>query len=167
MVFNIGPEIILTTLIFICFVWLVIITFALYKSINHYKNLTKTTNSQNLSDSLNALLKKLDLNTADIKKIIQNIEDLKKDSLLHIQKVGFLRFNPFENTGGNQSFIIAFLNNLNNGIIISSLHSRSGPRWYVKWIENGKGKELNLSKEEEDAIKIAQSRGGVFPPAKE
>lgn len=102
------------------------------------------------------MLKKQDLNSSEIKKIFQNIEDIKKESLLHIQKVGFLRFNPFENTGGNQSFIIAFLNNLNNGIIISSLHSRSGPRWYVKWIENGKGKELDLSKEEQETIKIAQ-----------
>lgn len=156
MVFNLGPEIILTTLILICFVWLTVISVALYKSISHYKNLTKATNSQNLSDALNTLLKKLDLNSSDIKKIFQNVEEIKKDSLLHIQKVGFLRFNPFENTGGNQSFIIAFLNNLNDGIIISSLHSRSGPRWYVKWIENGKGKELNLTKEEEEAIKIAQ-----------
>lgn len=156
MVFNLGPEIILTILILICFLWLTVISVALYKSINHYKNLIKTTNSQNLTDALDALLKKLDLNNSDIKKIFQNIDEIKKDSLLHIQKVGFLRFNPFENTGGNQSFIIAFLNNLNNGIIISSLHSRSGPRWYVKWIENGKGKELNLSKEEEEAIKIAQ-----------
>lgn len=164
MVFNLGPEIILTTLILFCFVWLAVISVALYKSIRHYKNLIKTTNSQNLTDALDTLLKKLDLNSSDIKKIFQNIDEIKKDSLLHIQKVGFLRFNPFENTGGNQSFIIAFLNNLNDGIIISSLHSRSGPRWYVKWVESGKSKELNLSKEEEEAIKIAQVGAGSSRP---
>ena len=156
MVFNLGPEIILTTLILILFAWMTWLTIRVQKSISHYGNLTKETNSKNLQQALEMLLKNQDASGEELKKINLNIENIKKDASLHIQKVGFVRYNPFENTGGNQSFVIALLNALNNGIIISSLHSRSGPRWYVKWIENGKGKELDLSKEEEEAIKIAQ-----------
>jgi hypothetical protein len=156
MVFNIGPEIILTILILICFIWLGVITALLLRSINHYQNLIGQTDSKNLKEALVVLLKKSEINSEEINKINQNIESIKKDSLLHIQKIGFIRYNPFENTGGNQSFVIAFLNSLNDGIIISSLHSRSGPRWYVKWIEKGRGRELDLSKEEEESIKIAQ-----------
>jgi hypothetical protein len=156
MVFNIGPEIILTTLIFISFTWLLVLSLYLHKSVSHYKKLTKDTNSKNLQEALESLLANQDLSKEEMKKINLNIDNIKKDASLHIQKVGFVRYNPFENTGGNQSFVIALLNALNNGIIISSLHSRSGPRWYVKWIDDGKGRELDLSKEEEEAIKIAQ-----------
>jgi len=156
MVFNIGPEIILTILIFISFAWLAWLTFYLQKSVSHYKSLTKETNSKNLQQALETLLTNQDLSKEEFKKINLNIDNIKKEALLHIQKVGFVRYNPFENTGGNQSFAISLLNALNDGIIISSLHSRSGPRWYVKWIKDSKGLELDLSKEEAEAIKIAQ-----------
>lgn len=156
MVFNIGPEIILTTLIIISFLWLFLLSYYLRKSVLHYNNLTKSTESKNLQQALDTLLANQELSKNEIKKIHQETDGIKKDALLHVQKVGFVRYNPFENTGGNQSFVIALLNALNNGIIISSLHSRSGPRWYVKWIDNGKGRELDLSGEEEQAVKIAQ-----------
>ncbi len=97
----------------------------------------------------------------DIKKLNQDYQDLLKISKkIHdiaakgIQKVGIVRFNPFQDTGGNQSFAIALLDYYNNGLIISSLHSRDGTRTYAKPIKNGQS-EYNLSDEEKEAIKKA------------
>ena len=42
------------------------------------------------------------------------------------QRVGLVRYNPFEDTGGNQSFALALLDADEDGLIISSLHARSG-----------------------------------------
>ena len=79
-------------------------------------------------------------------------DKLEKSSLSHIQKVGLIRFNPFKDTGGDQSFILALVDAENTGVVISSLHTRTGTRWYAKGIVRGKGVEHELSREEEKAL---------------
>ena len=74
-----------------------------------------------------------------------------------VQKVGMIRFNPFGEVGGNQSFAVALLDNYNSGVIILSLYSRDGVRIYAKPVKEGKS-EYQLSKEEEDALQIAMKR---------
>jgi hypothetical protein len=71
-----------------------------------------------------------------------------------IQKVGVIRYNPFSDTGGDQSFAIALLDALGNGVILSSLHSRTDTRVFAKPVHNGRSK-YQLSDEEQDAIKKA------------
>ena len=70
------------------------------------------------------------------------------------QRVGLVRFNPFEDTGGNQSFALALLDAEGNGWVLSSLHARSGTRVYAKAIREGRP-EGALSEEEAAAIKQA------------
>ena len=82
---------------------------------------------------------------------IKNLEDICETT---IRKVGVVRFNPFNDMGGNQSFIIAMLNSKNNGFLISSLFIKDGNRVYSKAIKNGKSEHI-LSKEEVEAISRA------------
>jgi len=58
-------------------------------------------------------------------------------SRVSVQKVGFLRFNPFDGTGGDNSFVLALLDRENNGVLVSSLYSRDGIRLFAKRIEKG------------------------------
>lgn len=74
-----------------------------------------------------------------------------------VQKVGIVRFNPFDEVGGNQSFAVAFLDNYNTGVIMLSLYSRDGVRIYAKPIKSGKS-EYQLSKEEAQALQIAMEK---------
>ena len=55
------------------------------------------------------------------------------------QRVGLVRYNPFEETGGNQSFALALLDAAGDGWVLSSLHARSGTRVYAKAIKGGRG----------------------------
>lgn len=71
-----------------------------------------------------------------------------------IQRVGVVRFNPFPDTGGDQSFAIALLDRIGNGLVISSLHSRADTRVFAKQIANGRSR-YPLSDEEQAAIKSA------------
>lgn len=71
-----------------------------------------------------------------------------------VQKIGFLRFNPFSETGGDNSFALTLLDRNNNGVIISSLYTREGVRVYAKSIEAGTPK-YPLSKEEEASLEQA------------
>ncbi|MEK7649720.1 MAG: DUF4446 family protein [Patescibacteria group bacterium] len=76
---------------------------------------------------------------------------LARDFLGSVQKVSMVRFNPFSDTGGDQSFVIALLDGKNNGVVFSSLYTRGQPLVYAKPIEAGTSR-YQLSKEETDAL---------------
>ncbi|HBP50749.1 MAG: hypothetical protein US68_C0008G0090 [Candidatus Shapirobacteria bacterium GW2011_GWE1_38_10] len=75
-----------------------------------------------------------------------------------IEKMKLVRFNPFDDVGGDQSFILVLLNKENSGLLLTSLHHRSFSRIYAKAIKNGQGDNITLSKEEKSAILKAISR---------
>lgn len=81
-----------------------------------------------------------------------------------IQRVGLVRFNPFEDTGGNQSFALALIDAGGDGVIVSSLHSRTGTRVYAKSIYSGRS-DGALSDEEAEALRLALGGGPVRPVA--
>jgi len=74
-----------------------------------------------------------------------------------VQRVGLVRYNPFEDTGSNQSFALALLDEDADGIVVSSLHSRQSTRIYVKPVAAGRS-DGGLSDEETEALAIAQQR---------
>ena len=75
-----------------------------------------------------------------------------------IEKMKLVRFNPFDDVGGDQSFILVLLNKENSGLLLTSLHHRSFSRIYAKAIKDGQGDNITLSKEEKSAILKAISR---------
>jgi len=90
----------------------------------------------------------------NFERLAQELENFKKESELSIQKIGIIRFNPFSNVGGDQSFSLALLDGDNNGVVITSLYSREENRVYGKPIKKGLS-EYPLSEEEKEAIKQA------------
>jgi len=89
-----------------------------------------------------------------LKEAFLKIENLEALSEKTMQKTGIVRFNPFNEIGGNQSFVIALLDDKNNGFVISSLFVKDGNRVYAKAIREGKSDYL-LSDEEKEAIERA------------
>jgi hypothetical protein len=83
---------------------------------------------------------------------------LERDAKLAVQRVGLVRFNPFEDTGGNQSFAVALLDANEDGLIVSSLHARQGTRIYAKAVAGGRP-ESALSDEEAEALRRAIGSG--------
>lgn len=79
------------------------------------------------------------------------IENRTQRSLQHI---GLVRFNPFDDTGSDQSFAIALLDDGRDGIVISSLHGRANTRLFAKPVTDGSSAH-NLSEEEAQAIRVA------------
>ena len=76
------------------------------------------------------------------------------------QRIGLVRFNPFEDTGGNQSFALALLDANGDGVVLSSLHSRTGTRVYAKAVNGGRS-ETALSDEETQAVRDAMAGGSA------
>lgn len=98
----------------------------------------------------------------DMKKETEAIKNMcdKLDSKLKfaVQKVGFLRYNAFNDVGSDLSFSVALLDDNLNGFVISSLFGRNECNTYAKPIFNGKS-NYTLSDEEIEAIKIAKEQG--------
>src|SRR3989304_3704961 len=155
MVFNLGQDFYLVAFL-IFFLWLSLLSFFLYRAVGHYRRLTQGIVKEDLKTVLEKILSKVDFSEAKIEELVSHCQKLEEEDRFHIKKIGILRFNPFKDTGGNQSFVLAFLDEGNNGLVLSSLYTRTGNRWYAKKVKEGKGSEHELSKEEEEAIKKAQ-----------
>ena len=94
---------------------------------------------------------------ADIEAMQGLLETRSQRSLQHI---GMVRYNPFDDTGSDQSFAIALLDDRRDGVVISSLHGRSNTRIFAKPVADGSSAH-NLSDEEAEAIRIAvEGTGG-------
>lgn len=72
-----------------------------------------------------------------------------------IRKIGLVRYNPFSDAGGDQSFALALLNDHNNGVVISSLYGREINRVYAKPIKSSES-QYQLTEEEKTAIQNAK-----------
>lgn len=140
-------------LFIIVFFWLVGLTVLLFKALGNYNRLTFGVTKKTLTEVLNNFLESEKLTKSELQKVLSEIKSLKLESESFIQKIGLVRFNPFSDTGGDQSFSLAILDEKENGIVITSLFARTGVRWYVKKVHLGRGIEHDLSKEEKEAIK--------------
>jgi len=147
-------------LLAIIFFWLVTFSFLLWRTISHYQKLTAGVKKKQLGEVLEKILKTLSSEGEKVDALAKRLAKLEKEGNLHVQKVGLVRFNPFSDTGGNQSFVLALLDGQDNGLVFSTLHSRDQTRIYAKPIKGGKGRGFDLSKEEQEAIQKAK-RGGV------
>lgn len=100
------------------------------------------------------------MSSAQVNQLTEKIEKLEAAQKDTIQKHALVRFNPFEDTGGDQSFALALLDEKDNGIVISSLHSRGGTRVYAKQVVAAKASVHQFSKEEKEVVeKAAQKKG--------
>ena len=77
-----------------------------------------------------------------------------------VQRVGVIRFNPFGDTGGDQSFALALIDGRGDGVVISSLYGRSESRVFAKSLAAGESK-YSLTEEEREAITVATHRPPV------
>ena len=145
--------------VLLVFVWLGAITFLLVRIFKTFTRLTKGVSEKDLKEILGEILgtvKKGESVKTDLEK---KLEQLKAEDQEHIQKVGLIRYNPFSDTGGNQSFVLALLDGNDNGFVITSLHSRDSTRVFAKPVIRGKETGYEFSKEEVQAVIEAQKKG--------
>lgn len=138
---------------------LVLSALAVWKTISIYRVISSLTSGSD-SPRFDRLMSDLLLHLATSKKNQQELEKLiervQQEGRSHLQRIGVVRFNPFSDIGGNQSFSIALLDGLGNGFVISSLHGRDETRLFVKPVRNGKTNGYELSAEEQRAIHDAR-----------
>jgi hypothetical protein len=119
--------------------------------------LTRGDDGENLADILEAHLDKVYAVARRQDELDGRAVALEARTRHTLQGLSLVRFNNFDDTGGNQSFALAVSDREANGVVISSLHARNQTRVYAKAIARGVA-EGALSAEESNALREATTR---------
>ena len=152
---NQETVIILTGIVLLVFfIWNVYLNYNLSRVKKRTRSFFASSEAKDLEEIIYKQIKKTNEVDGEIKKLIEDNGKIRENMAKCVQKVGVVRFNPFGDVGGNQSFAIALLDKYLSGVIILSLYSRDDVKVYSKQVIEGKS-EYTLSKEEKEAIRIA------------
>jgi len=84
------------------------------------------------------------------------IDEIKEALTFVVSRVATVRYDAFNNMGGQLSFSTAMLNDLGDGIVVTAINGRSETRTYIRNIKN-QICDVEISKEEIEAINKAMA----------
>lgn len=150
----VGGLLVVVLLLLLAVVWLALRTRRLGRRLG---SLTEGADGQSLEAVLGSHLDRVRQVVRDVDLVAARTAVIERDLVGSFGRAGLVRFNPFEDTGGNQSFALALVDGRGDGFVISSLHSRNGTRLYAKAVAGG-ASETALSDEESEALRQALAK---------
>jgi hypothetical protein len=124
------------------------------KILRKYKRLMRGSDNKNLEAMLYNHLDSVQSGLTRIKDLELSFSTLNGRLNRCIQRVGIVRYNAFDQMGGDQSYSIALLDDKGDGIVLTGLYGRSASTTFSKPIHNRQSKYA-LSNEEKEAIELA------------
>jgi hypothetical protein len=124
-------------------IWLIVLSFFVWKNNHFLKRL--------FPDKKGDFKERLD----EVLRVAERLESFRKKNLDNVQRIYLKRYNPYHDTGGDQSFSVSILDGYGNGLVITSLHSRSGTRVFAKPVKGGKEESFEFSDEEKEVVEKA------------
>ncbi|HLX35257.1 MAG TPA: DUF4446 family protein [Candidatus Limnocylindrales bacterium] len=121
------------------------------------EQLTRGSDESSLEAVLGQHLERVRKVVRDVDAVASRTTALEAEVRESLGRVALVRYNPFDDTGGNQSFALAILDADGDGFVISSLHARAGTRVYAKSVVRGRS-DVALSDEEAEALRQALAR---------
>jgi hypothetical protein len=150
-----GPEIALAVVAVLLIVWQASTNLRLNRLVRHYRQLATGVEGQPLDELLQKILDRGAIESETLRQLESDLTQLGREVQSHIQNVGLVRYNAFDDTGGDQSYALALLDNYGNGAIVNGLFHRTECRVYVKPIQDWKS-IYSMSDEELEAIRKAR-----------
>jgi len=142
---------VLLVLVLLLGLWLIL----LYRQVNGFRQsygaLLTSGEGKNLGELLSMYVEQMRLAASKADQLTETSAQMEKQLQSSIQRVGLVRFNAFEGTGGEQSFALALLDAEGDGVVVSSLQGRAESRLYAKPVKRWDS-TYNLSVEEKEAI---------------
>ena len=92
----------------------------------------------------------------DDRALQAQIDEIKEAMTYVVSRVATVRYDAFNNMGGQMSFSTAMLNDLGDGIVVTAINGRSETRTYIRNIKNKKC-DVEISREEAEAINKAMA----------
>ena len=137
---------------------LLIVLLVKYSNIKkRYDKFMKGKNASSLEDDMHGVFEDMKLLKTNTDRNKKDIRILYKNMEKTFQKLGIVKYDAFNQMGGQLSFSLALLDENNDGFIINAVHSSEGCYSYTKEIKNGTS-PISLGAEEEQALNIAMGR---------
>jgi hypothetical protein len=152
------PVLVLAVLVVALGAWVATLQWSMTQLRRRLRAVFGSSGEQGLDEVLEGMVKRLahtDERIAAMNRVQEDLEGLLRRGT--IRNIGVVRFNPFPDAGGDQSFAIALLDSEGSGVVLSSLHARTDTRVFAKPVEGGRSR-YPLSDEEQDAIRKAQAQ---------
>lgn len=133
-------------------IWLVVRVNRVEK---RYTALLQGTDGGTLQTVLESHVSEVRLALAQVQALAQRTDQVAEAACSHVQHVGLVRYNPFRETGGDQSYALVLADGHGNGAVLTSLHMRDVTRVYAKPLENWTS-AYPLTDEEQRALRVAR-----------
>ncbi len=137
------------------YLWLGVLSFLIWRQNTFLGKLFPKSGERDIRKKFEEVTQSVERFKLDLSGLKEELENQGRDGLSHIQRLALLRYNPYDDTGGDQSFSVALLNKKGDGVVVTSLHSRSGTRVFGKPVVSGKSDKYQFSKEEAEVLKKA------------
>ena len=125
--------------------------------LGQYQHMMTGTSGGSLEAMLNEHIAQVRETAARVEAVDKLAHRLEKAAYFSLQHLGMVRYNPFQDTGGDQSFAIALVDGHGNGVVLSSLHARGSTRVYAKPLKKWES-TYALTEEEKQAIALAYQK---------
>ena len=144
-------------LFLLLFAWMMVQQKRLGGMIRHYRRMTRGVAGGNFDEIMERHLRRLEETTLRLDDVAEQCRGLDVTVRDCLQRIGVVRFNPFSDVGGDQSFSVVLLDGKGDGLVVSSLYGRRESRVYLKPIDKGQSKYA-LSEEEGQALRLAEAQ---------
>lgn len=118
------------------------------------KALSKFNSHENIKDEFITLYERLNNVENESKSTVDIVNNFSDKIRSNVQKIGFVKYNAYDDTENKLSFALVMLDDRENGILINHIYSKHGSNIYAKLVTNGEVED-RISEEEATAIKIA------------
>lgn len=147
----------LTVVVIILLILLIWVIKSLNSVQRRYRKLMRGVNNKNLEELINGYLDKIDIVVENSNQVKEENDLVKKTLSTCVQKVSVMRYKAFEDVGSDLSFSIAFLDQNNDGVILTGIYGRNESTTYAKPIDKGMSR-YELSSEEEQVLEDAKNK---------
>jgi len=150
-----GLEIGLAVAIVLLVAWQGSTNLRLNRMLRQFRQLSSGIEGQPLDELLQKILDRSETDSKAVARLEADLRALGTEVQTHVQNVGLVRYNAFNDTGGDQSYALALLDDHGDGAIVNGLFHRTECRVYVKPVQEWKS-TYSMSDEEAEAIRRAK-----------
>jgi hypothetical protein len=150
-------EFLLFLILGVIVVWIAALEWRFLRSTRTLRMLFSGRSGVDLEQTLRDYIQRMDRADQTVGALSSRASQLERKSAASVQHVGVVRFNPFPDKGGDQSFAVALLDDHSDGVVFTGLHSRADSRIYAKPVVGGTS-TYALTDEEKEAIMRAMAK---------
>lgn len=150
-------ELLILLMVGVLVIWIGTIEYRMMRQTRTLRALFNGRTGADLEQVLREYMERMDRTDQSIKEFNYRASVMEQRFPFSVSHLGVVRFNPFADKGGDQSFAVAFLDDHQDGVVFTGLHSRADVRVYAKPIVGGTS-TYPLTNEESEAINRALTK---------